>query len=100
MFDSARTALSAAKAPTQPETVKSHSGLISAFSLHWVKTGQLPADLGRIINKAEDLRLVSDYKGDPLEEDQALWVVEQAEQFVSAIVREFFSSSADPEKRS
>ena len=34
MFDAARAALLASKAPVPPEVIKTHSGLISAFSLH------------------------------------------------------------------
>jgi uncharacterized protein (UPF0332 family) len=36
MFDSARAALIASKAPVPPEIAKTHSGLIAAFSLHLV----------------------------------------------------------------
>jgi len=39
MFDAARAALRASKAPVPPEVAKTHSGLISAFSLHLVKAG-------------------------------------------------------------
>lgn len=39
MFDAARAALLASGAPVEPETARMHSGLISAFSLHLVKTG-------------------------------------------------------------
>ena len=34
MFDAARAALLASKAPVPPEIARTHSGLISAFSLH------------------------------------------------------------------
>lgn len=76
MFDAARAALLACKAPVPPEVAKTHSGLISAFSLHLVKPGTFPVELGRSFNKAEDLRLIADYKGDPLAADDARWVVE------------------------
>ncbi|MCP4696685.1 MAG: HEPN domain-containing protein, partial [Gammaproteobacteria bacterium] len=85
MFDAARAALTASSAPFDPETSRTHGGLITAFSLHLVKTGQVPAELGRSLNKAEDIRLVADYKGDPVEYEQAAWVVQQAELFVQAI---------------
>ena len=49
MFNAARAALIASKAPVPPEVAKTHSGLISAFSLH----------------------LVADYKGDPIEVAEA-----------------------------
>jgi len=91
MFDAARAALLACKAPVPPEVAKTHSGLISAFSLHLVKPGKFPVELGKSFNKAEDLRLIADYKGDPLDADDARWVVEQAAGFVGAIHERFFS---------
>ncbi|MDZ7919604.1 HEPN domain-containing protein [Rhodoferax sp.] len=91
MFDAARGALLASKAPVSPEVAKTHSGLISAFSLHLVKLGKFPVELGKSFNKAEDLRLIADYKGDPLDTVDALWVVEQAAVFVGAIQDSFFS---------
>jgi len=90
MFDAARAALAASGAAVQPEAVRTHSGLIAAFSLHLVKSGRLPADLGRTINKAENLRLASDYHDESIAPPQALWAVEQAELFVRAIDDAFF----------
>ncbi len=91
MFDAARAALLASKAPVPPEVAKTHSGLISAFSLHLVKPGKFPVELGKSFNKAEDLRLIADYKGDPLDAGDARWVVEQAAAFVGAVQNQFFS---------
>lgn len=82
MFDAARAALLLSKAPVELEVARTHSGLISAFSLHLVKTGQVPVELGKSLNKVEDLRLIADYKGDPLEKENAIWAVQQAEKFV------------------
>ena len=91
MFDAARAALLACKAPVPPEVAKTHSGLISAFSLHLVKPGKFPVELGKSFNKAEDLRLIADYKGDPLDAADARWVVVQAGAFVGAVQNQFFS---------
>lgn len=85
MFDAARAALLACAAPVESETIRTHSGLISAFSLHLVKTGQIPVELGRSLNKVEDLRLIADYKGDQISNDDAAWGVSQAGIFVQAI---------------
>ncbi len=90
MFDAARAALIASKAPVPPEIAKTHSGLISAFSLHLVKSGRFPVELGRSFNKIEDLRLVADYKGDPIESEDAQWAVQQSQQFVAQIAATFF----------
>jgi len=85
MFDAARAALLVSGASVEPEIARTHSGLISAFSLHLVKTGRVPVELGKALNKVEDLRLVADYKGDPIETENAAWAVQQAEAFVHAM---------------
>lgn len=85
MFDAARAALLSSGAPVEPEIARTHSGLISAFSLHLVKTGRVPVELGKALNKVEDLRLVADYKGDPIDPENAAWAVQQAEAFVQAM---------------
>ena len=90
MFDAARAALLASHSPVPPDIAKTHSGLITAFSLHLVKTGRLSLELGRALNKVEDLRLIADYKGDPLSIDDAQWATEQAHTFVTTIEQQFF----------
>ena len=92
MFDAARAALIASKAAVPPEVAKTHSGLISAFSLHLVKSGRFPVELGKSFNRVEDLRLVADYKGDPIDTAQAQWAVEQSQQFVAQIAATFFAA--------
>jgi uncharacterized protein (UPF0332 family) len=85
MFDAARAALLASRAPVPPEIAKTHNGLITAFSMHLVKPGLVTIELGRTLNKAEDLRLIADYKGDPIEIEEARWAVTEAQAFVIAI---------------
>ncbi len=87
MFDAARAALLAIAAPVPPEIAKTHSGLISAFSLHLIKTGKLPTELGKALNKVEGLRLVSDYKGDSISLEDSQWAVAQATVFVQEITK-------------
>ncbi len=82
--------LLASRAPVETEIARTHSGLISAFSLHLVKTGRVSDDLGKTLNKAEDLRLIADYKGDLVEPEHARWAVKGAGVFVEAIQKEFF----------
>jgi uncharacterized protein (UPF0332 family) len=91
MFDAARAALIASQAPVPPEIAKTHSGLISAFSLHLVKPGRFPVALGKSFNKVEDLRLVTDYKGDPIDTEEAEWAVQQSQLFVTQVGSSFFS---------
>ena len=92
MFDAARAALLASGSPVEPEIARTHSGLITAFSLHLVKTKLVPVELGKALNKAEDLRLVADYKGDPIEKEDAEWAVLQARAFVEAMQSKFMQN--------
>ena len=85
MFDAARAALIASSAPVEPEIAHTHSGLITAFSLHLVKPGRVAVEHGRALNKVEDLRLIADYRGDTVFPDKAAWAVEQATNFIVAI---------------
>ncbi len=56
MFDAARAALSAIQEPPESEAIKTHSGLVSAFSLHLVKTGHVSVELGKSLSKVADIR--------------------------------------------
>ena len=85
MFDAARAALLFVQAPVPTELARTHSGLITAFSLHLVKAGLVAVDHGRSLNKVEDLRLIADYKGDPVTLENAAWALEQAEKFLAAV---------------
>jgi uncharacterized protein (UPF0332 family) len=85
MFDAARAVLLVTGAVNDLSTIKTHNGLISAFSLHVVKTGFVSVELGKSINKVEDLRLLADYRGDEIELDKAQWALQQAQQFVAVM---------------
>ena len=99
MRDAARAALLAAAAPVEAEIARTHSGLISTFSLHLVKPGRVPLELGRALNRAEEIRLIADYKGDAVELEQAVWAVDQASAFVDAMIAEFMPEAPDPGTR-
>lgn len=85
MFDAARAALLSINAPVPAEVARTHSGLIAAFSLHLVKTGKVAIEHGRSLNKVEDLRLIADYRGDPVTLENAAWALEQANSFLVAM---------------
>jgi len=89
MFDAARSALLASGASAEPEVIRTHNGLISAFSQHLVKTGRVSIESGRALNKVEELRLAADYKGDRVQIDDAAWAVSQAEAFVQTMQTTF-----------
>lgn len=89
MFDATRAALIASNAPVQPIIAKTDSGLIAAISLHLVKPNLFSVELGCSLDKAEDLRLIADCKGDTIDAEAARWVVPQAEAFVDAVHARF-----------
>ena len=41
--------------------VKSHEGCIGQFNLHFVKTGLVPIDMGKLFSTLFDMRLTGDY---------------------------------------
>lgn len=85
MFDAAKAALLALVPDIPAHIGKTHSGLISAFGLHLVKTGILPLDTGRTFNRAFEMRQVADYTGDDLEEADVAWLLAQATDFLAEI---------------
>jgi len=85
MFDAARAVLLVTGAVGDLSTIKTQNGLISAFSLHLVKPGLVSIELGKAINKVEDLRLLADYKGEEVEIDKAQCALKQAQEFVEAM---------------
>jgi uncharacterized protein (UPF0332 family) len=89
MFDAARAALIASRSPARPESTRTHSGLITAFSLELVKDGQVDAELGRMLNKAAEVRLVADYMAATVPRDIAEQTVANAERFVAAMRKRF-----------
>lgn len=98
MFDAARAALLWSDSQVSPAVAKTHSGLISAFSLHLVKTGRLPVELGKTLNRAAEIRLIADYTGDEVTEDKARWVIEQARLFVEVVQKEMAPPGGRAEK--
>jgi uncharacterized protein (UPF0332 family) len=94
MFDAARAALLSSGAPVKPDIGKTHSGLINAFSEHLIKNGPVSKELGRLLKRAEEIRLIADYKGDSVELSDAQEIVAQAETFVSAMHIGFMPSDS------
>lgn len=85
MFDAAKAALIELVPDIDPALAKTHSGLISAFSLHFVKGGTLPVEMGRSLNRAHETRQIADYTGDKVSLEQAKVLVEQASLFVETV---------------
>jgi uncharacterized protein (UPF0332 family) len=55
MFDAARAALMVFQQSDEVLSIKTHSGLISSFSLQLVKPSLIDIELGKALNKVEDL---------------------------------------------
>ncbi|MHB8253388.1 MAG: hypothetical protein ACYDEV_06715 [Acidiferrobacter sp.] len=55
----------------------------------------MPVELGKALNKVEDLRLMADYKGDPVEAENAAWAVQQAEAFIRAMRSTFIPETSE-----
>lgn len=61
----------------------------NAFSEYLIKNGPISKDLGRLLKRAEEIRLVADYKGDSVELSDAREMVAQAQTFVTDMHVEF-----------
>ena len=95
MFDAARAALLASGAPVEPEIGRTHSGLIGAFGNYLVKNGPVSKDMGRLLNRAHEIRQAADYNGESVELADARGMVEQAENFVAAMRAEFMPEESN-----
>jgi hypothetical protein len=63
-----------------------HSGVLSYFNSHFVKTGKISKELGRAVNKAFDMRLRGDYREQAiLTHEQVAPFLKLAESFINAI---------------
>lgn len=85
MFDAARAALIESGSSVPSEVARTHSGLISTFSLQLVKTGRVSIEYGKALNKVAEIRLIADYTGDEVTLELTSWVVEQAAAFIKAM---------------
>lgn len=95
MFDAARAALLVSGAPIAPDIGRTHSGLIGAFGNFLVKNGPVSKEVGRLLNRAHEIRLVADYTGGSVELADVKEIVEQAETFVAAMRAGFMSEESD-----
>jgi uncharacterized protein (UPF0332 family) len=85
MFDAARAALLAGPEPVKSEVIKTHSGLIAAFSLYLIKSGRIPTAYGKSLRQVDQIRLIADYSDEELDRETAASSIEQANHFVQAV---------------
>jgi len=89
MFNAVRCALAMPGAPPEAVRAKTHSGLRAAFNLHLIKSEVLPLDMGNDLRRAEHLRLVADYIGDPISSDDVETLLAMAIEFVRRVGARF-----------
>jgi uncharacterized protein (UPF0332 family) len=87
MFDAARGALLASKEPVRSEEIKTHTGLIAAFSLHLIKHGRIPTQYGRSLRQVDQIRRIADYSDEEVDRGTASSAIEQATHFIEAVER-------------
>jgi uncharacterized protein len=85
MSDAARAALLAGDDPVKSEVIKTHSGLIAAFSLQLIKPGRIPAQYGRSLRQADQIRLIADYSDEEVDRETGASAVDQANRFIEAV---------------
>lgn len=85
MFDAARAALLASGRSLAADPGRSHSGLIGAFGRLLVRDGPISREMGRLLNRAHEIRLIAAYAGDSVELSDATELVKEAQTFVSVI---------------
>jgi len=73
---------------TKNLAAKSHSGLISMFGEHFIKTNVFPKEMGRQLNRAYDKRLIGDYGTSvTIEKEETQKLLEIGKNFVNKIIK-------------
>ena len=85
MYDAARAALLASEAPVKSEVIKTHGGLITAFSLHLIMPGRILAQHGKALAQVSQIRLLADYSDMELTREKAASALEQTDRFIEAV---------------
>ncbi len=63
-----------------------HSGAISLFDQHFVKSGKFPEEMSKALHKAFDMRQIGDYRElYQLDREQAKEVLHSADKFIEAV---------------
>lgn len=89
MFHAAHAALFALGIEGLNSPIKTHNGLVARFGQEIILPGHLPRDLGHVLSRASDFRLLADYSDDTITLADAASTVERAEAFVAAVKRKF-----------
>lgn len=65
--------------------------MIAAFGEHLVKSGRVPQEVGKSMNRVEQIRLLADYTGEEVSIERAAWAVNQAG-LLLAVVHELMNT--------
>jgi uncharacterized protein (UPF0332 family) len=85
IFDAARSALMQQDPKLDPQFAKTHSGLMALFNERLVKPGSVSRDIGRLLKRGEELRVLADYTLSELTLEEVSDLVESAQKFVAAM---------------
>jgi hypothetical protein len=74
---------------TKNLSFSSHKSVISAFGKNFIKTGILPKDMGRELNRAFEKRQIGDYEYKfVILEEEAEKILENGKKFVEKIIKQ------------
>jgi len=85
VFAAARAALVSRTGSDMASIGRTHRGLISSFSQELVKTGLVSSEMGRILKRAEEFRLIADYQLEVVEVSDVQELDSQSRAFLNAI---------------
>ena len=69
----------------EPYSSSKHSGVLSYFNQHFIKTGLFSEDLGRVVNRAFELRQRADYREQiVIARDQVAPFLDEARRFLNS----------------
>jgi len=85
MFDAAKSALTQISPDVGISASRTHNGLITAFGLHLVKSGKIEAQYGKSLNRAQTLRQLADYTGEPISAESVQAMIHDADLFLQKI---------------
>jgi uncharacterized protein (UPF0332 family) len=72
---------------TKEMAFSSHKGVISAFGEHFIKTGILPKEMGRELNRAFEKRQIGDYEYTfVISKEEAEQLLRSGKEFVNIII--------------
>jgi uncharacterized protein (UPF0332 family) len=87
MFDAARAVLMASNIKVKQGSHGSHVAVITAFEQDIVGRGAVTEAVGNALNRARMSRMIADYQGGSVVASDAEAIVQQAEEFLTVVVK-------------